>query len=421
MSSFYWSIIGITLIFSFFFSGMEIAFVSANKLKIELDEKKGSFMAKILSKFLKKPSKFIGTLLVGNNIALVIYGIYMAKILEPFLGNIIHSDVLLLLLQTIISTIIILVTAEFLPKMLFRINPNNVLNIFAIPLLIVYWILLIPMLIIISISEMLLKLFSSDVVTAEELDFGRVDLEYFIREGTEYIENQEEINHEVQIFQNALDFSKIKARACLIPRTEIVALDIEDDIELLKERFIETGFSKILIYKDTIDNIIGYTHSFELFKQPKSIKEILLPIPILPISMSAIEILHLLMKEHKSIGVVVDEFGGTAGVLTIEDVIEEIFGEIEDEHDKEELVENKINEYEFLFSARLEIDYINNEYNIGLPVSENYKTLAGLIIDSFENIPKMNDQITLEGLTFTIKKVFENKIDLVHLQLAKEN
>src|SRR5690554_345209 len=420
MISYYWSVVAITLVFSAFFSGMEIAFVSANKLKIELDGKQGNLMAKILSKFLKKPSRFIGTMLVGNNVALVVYGIYMAKILAPYIAQYTHNSVVVLLFQTIVSTVLILITAEFLPKTLFRINPNNVLRFFAFPLLLIYWILLIPMMIVISISELLIKLFSPQIITADELNFGRIDLEHFIREGTENSNNQEEINHEVQIFQNALDFSKVKARECMVPRTEIIAMDIEDSIENLKNKFIETGFSKILIYRDSIDNIIGYTHSFELFKEPENIKAILLPIPIMPISMSATEILRLLMREHKSIGMVVDEFGGTAGVLTIEDVIEEIFGEIEDEHDKEELIGTKINDNEFLFSARLEVDYLNDEYNLGLPASESYETIAGLIIDIFESIPKVEDRIKLDSFVFTVKKVFENKIDLVHLKIETD-
>jgi len=393
------------LVFSAFFSGMEIAFVSANKLKIELDGKQGDFFAKIISNFLKKPSRFIGAMLVGNNIALVVYGIFMAKILEPVIGDYVQSEGLILLIQTVVSTIIILITAEFLPKTLFRINPNNMLRFFAFPLLLIYWLLLVPMFIVIGISELLIKLFAPNLKPDTELNFGRIDLEHYIREGTENNEDTDEVDHEIQIFQNALDFSKVKARDCMIPRTEIVAMEIEEDIESLKDKFVETGLSKILIYRDNIDNIIGYTHSFELFKKPESVKSILLPVPIIAMSMSANEILEIFIEQRKSIAVVVDEFGGTAGILTIEDIIEEIFGEIEDEHDKEELIETKINEEEFLFAARLEVDYLNSEYHLDLPESDNYETLAGLIIDQFESIPKMNEQIKFDQFVFTVKKV----------------
>lgn len=410
------------LIFSAFFSGMEIAFVSANKLKVELDGKQGDFFAKIISNFMKKPSRFIGAMLVGNNIALVVYGIFMAKWLEPGIPKIAHVDneFVILLIQTLISTIVILFTAEFIPKTLFRINPNRMLSFFALPLLIIYWVLFVLMMIVISISELLIKLFSPTLSTKEEINFGRVDLEHYIKEGTEHNDTQEEVDHEIQIFQNALDFSKVKARECMIPRTEIVALEMEEEITKLRDTFVETGLSKILIYKGSIDNIIGYTRSFELFKKPESIKSILIPLPIIPMTIPANEILEIFIKQRKSIAVVVDEFGGTAGILTIEDIIEEIFGEIEDEHDKEDLEEKKINDNEYLFAARLEVDYLNAEYNLKLPESENYETIAGLIIDTYESIPGLNEQIRTENFVFTVKKVFQNKIDLVHLKVIED-
>ena len=421
MDSYQWGVILSMLVFSAFFSGMEIAFVSANKLKIELDGKQGDFFAKIISNFLKRPSRFIGAMLVGNNIALVVYGIFMAKILEPKIAAFTDSELVILLLQTILSTLIILVTAEFLPKTLFRINPNLMLRFFALPLFIIYWIMFVPMLLVIGISELLIKIFSPQLTSDEDLNFGRIDLEHYLKEGTENSLSQEEVDHEIQIFQNALDFSKVKARECMIPRTEIVALEMEEDLEKLKDKFIETGLSKILIYRDNIDNIIGYTHSFELFKKPESIKSILLPLPIIPMSMQANEILEIFIQQKRSIAVVVDEFGGTAGIVTIEDIIEEIFGEIEDEHDKEVLVETRINEHEFLFAARLEVDYLNDEYNLGLPESDNYETIAGLIIDTFESIPTMNEQIQKDQFVFTVKKVFQNRIDLVHLKVLEQD
>jgi len=413
-------VIFISLVFSAFFSGMEIAFVSANKLKIELDGKRGNLLSKIVSTFVKKPSYFIGTMLVGNNIALVVYGIFMAKILEPRILIFTQNEGFVLLIQTIVSTIIILITAEFIPKTLFRINPNNILYIAAVPLFIIYYILLLPMFLIIGLSEAIIKLFAPNLRDDNEINFGRIDLEHYIREGTDNPNNQEDVDHEVQIFQNALDFSKVKAKECMVPRTEIVAMDIEDSIEDLTNRFVETGLSKILIYRENIDHIIGYTHSFELFKKPKSIKSILLPVPIIPISMPANEILEIFIEQRKSIAIVVDEFGGTAGVLTIEDVIEEIFGEIEDEHDKEDLIETKINDEEFLFAARLEVDYLNEHYGFDLPVSDDYETLGGLVIHHYESIPKINDQIRIGRYAFVVKKVFENKIDIMHLKILDE-
>jgi CBS domain containing-hemolysin-like protein len=409
------------LLFSAFFSGMEIAYVSANKLKIELDGKQGNLMAGIISGFMKKPSRFIGAMLVGNNIALVVYGIYMARVLDPMIMRYTDSAFLILFTQTLVSTLIILITAEFLPKTLFRINPNNMLRLFAFPLWLFYWFLSIPMFIVIGLSELLIKMFAPKLETDEEFSFGRVDLEHYLKEGTELSEDQEEVDHEIQIFQNALDFNKVKARECMIPRTEIVALEIGSSIEELNKTFVDTGLSKILIYRDNIDNIIGYTHSFELFKKPESIKSILLPVPVIPISMPASEILKILIDKHRSIAVVVDEFGGTAGILTIEDVIEEIFGEIEDEHDKEELIENQIAENEFLLSARIEVDYLNQEHGLDLPESDHYETIAGLIIHTSENIPQMNEEIKLDQFTFTVKKVFENRIDLVHLKISPED
>jgi len=421
MDDYPFGVILLMLVLSAFFSGMEIAFISANKLKIELDGKQGSIPAQIISNFLKRPSRFIGTMLVGNNIALVIYGIFMAKLLEPKVAYFVSSELLILFLQTVISTVIILIAAEFLPKTLFRINPNNSLRLFALPLILVYYLLLLPMLLVIGISELLIKVFFPKLSSNQELNFGRIDLEHFIRERTESNESAEEVDHEIQIFQNALDFSKVKARECMIPRTEIVAMEIEEDIEKLRNEFVRTGLSKILIYRDNIDNIIGYTHSFELFKKPDSIKSILLPVPIIAMSMPANEILEIFIEQRRSIALVVDEFGGTSGILTIEDIIEEIFGEIEDEHDREDLIETKISDTEYLFAARLEVDYLNSEHNLHLPESDNYETLAGLIIDTFESIPEMNEQIKLEQFTFTVKKVFDNKIDLVHLKINEFN
>ena len=406
-------IILFSLLFSAMFSGLEIAFISANKLKIELDNKLGFFNAKVLSFFNKNPSKFISTMLVGNNIALVVYGIFMAKILEPFFYNIFDSEFTVFLLQTIVSTLLILFIAEFLPKALFRINPNSILSLFAAPIVIIYSLLFPLIWISIAISNYVLKLFFNVKNEDGELNFRMVDLDNYLKEATAKTQNDESIETEVQIFQNALDFSKVKARECMVPRTEIEALDENTDLEILKNKFFETGFSKLLIYRDSIDNIIGYTHSFELFKNPKNLKSILLPIPVIPESMPANEILEFFTKQKKSVAVVVDEFGGTSGMVTIEDVIEELFGDIEDEHDSEDLVEKVISENEFIFSARLEIDYINEQYKLNLPESDEYETLAGYIIYLHESIPEKGNTIETAEFSFFITEVSTHKIEIV--------
>ena len=339
----------------------------------------------------------------------------MAKFLEPKIELFTHNQGLILLSQTIISTLLILFFAEFLPKALFIINPNRVLTIAAVPLRIIY-ILLYPFTYItVAISNSILKLFKMDV-SESDLAFSKVDLEHFVMDIQERHEEGEEIDAEIQIFKNALDFSDVKVRECMIPRTEIIALEVETDLDYLKSKFIKTGLSKILIYRENIDNIIGYVHSKELFKSPESIKSILLPVAIVPEAMSAQDLLGECIKSNRSIAVVVDEFGGTSGILTIEDIIEEIFGEIEDEHDKEELLEVKINENEFEFSARIEIDYLNDKYQLDLPESDEYETIAGLIINIHESIPEKGEIIRLEHFIFTIEEVDNNKIEIIKIK-----
>jgi len=408
-----WVLLLLSLFFSALFSGMEIAFVSANKLKIELDNKQGKYSAKILSNFLKQPSKFISTMLLGNNIAIVVYSMIMAKIMEPLIFQYISiNNFVILFLQTLISTLLVLFFAEFIPKAMLRKNPNSALTIAAIPLRFIYFVLYPLTSFTVSLSNVILKIFKVD--TSEmDLAFSRVDLEHFVMDIQQRIELGEEVDNEIQIFKNALDFSEVKVRECMIPRTEVVAMNVEDTIENLQKRFSETGLSKILIYRDSIDNIIGYTHSIELFKKPKTIKSILLPISIIPEAMSANNVLQQFISQHRSLAVVVDEFGGTSGILTTEDIIEEIFGEIEDEHDKEDLIEIKISENEYQFSARLEIDYLNETYNLNLPEFEEFETLAGLIIHISENIPKKDEVVSYKNFNFKIDKVTENKIELI--------
>jgi putative hemolysin len=416
MTPLFWTFLLSAMFTSALFSGIEIAFVSANRLKIELDKNKGEFTAKLLSNFLKQPAKFIGAMLLGNNIALVIYSVVMAKFLEPIvITYIADNELIVLLIQTIISTMVVLFFAEFLPKTLFRINPNKVLTIAAIPLTIIYYILLPFTYFTVGISNLILKLFKVDT-SESDLAFSKIDLEDFVANIYESQEDGEDVDSEIQIFKNALGFADVKVRECMVPRAEITALEIENSIEELQLKFIETGLSKILIYRDSIDNIIGYAHSKELFKQPESIKAILLPVSIVPEVMSANEMLKKSLKERRSVAVVVDEFGGTSGILTIEDIIEEIFGEIEDEHDREELLEIKVANDVYQFSARIEIDYLNEKYKLNLPESEEYETLGGFIISIHESIPEKGEIIASENAVFTVDKVSDNKIEIITLE-----
>lgn len=408
------------MIASAFFSGLEIAFITSNKLRIELESKQGNLSARILSHFSKYPSRYLGTMLLGNNIALVVFGIYMDEELNPFIGQYISSKILILLISTFLSTMLILIVAEYLPKNFFRINPNKTLSLFVFPLTIIYGILYPMVLLTISLSEFVLKRVFRVKIENENAAFTMIDLDNYLRESTASIEKKEEKDHEIQIFQNALDFSGVKARECMVPRTEIIAMDVNEPVETLKNKFIQTRLSKILIYSGSIDNIIGYVYSKELFNKPESIRSILLPVSIIPESMAASEVLTVFIQQHKSIAVVVDEFGGTSGILTMEDIIEEIFGEIEDEHDKEEMIEKQVNDNEFIFSARLETDYINDKYRLNLPIVDNFETLGGLIMHYHESIPRLNQEIHIENFLFTITAVSRTRIEQVNLKIQKK-
>ena len=412
-------IIIIALIASAFFSGLEIAFITSNKLRIELESKQGSFAAKILSYFSKYPSRYLGTMLLGNNIALVVFSIYMDDELKPYISHYTSSKVITLLSSTLISTLLILVTAEYLPKNLFRLNPNRSLKLFAFPLTLIFGILYPFVMVTTGVSEFILKKIFRVKIEKENTAFTMIDLDNYLKEGTTAKEHKAEIDHEIQIFQNALDFSSVKARECMVPRTEIIALDADSNIDELKRKFVQTRLSKILIYSKTIDNIIGYVYSKELFKKPESIRNILLPVSVVPESMAASEVLTVFIQQHKSIAVVVDEFGGTSGMLTMEDVMEEIFGEIEDEHDKEELIEKQINDTEFIFSARLETDYINQKYHLELPILDNFETIGGLIMYYHESIPKVNEVISIDDFQFTITSATRTRIEQVSIKILK--
>ncbi len=410
----------LTIIFSAFFSGMEIAFVSANKLRLELDKKQDSINSKILTVFTKNPGQYIATMLVGNNVALVIYGVAFAKLLEPVFNSFLTSGGAVVFLQTVSSTLIILFTAEFLPKTLFRINPNIFLKIFAIPLIIFYYLFYPVTRITMSISRLLLNgIFRAAIDKEEEkIVFSRIDLDHFVnQQDNTLLQEEHSLESEIKLFRNALDFSKIKLREIMVPRTEMVALDINSSMDELRQRFIETGYSRILFYQDNIDNIIGYIHHSTIFTNPESIRPNLKKVLIVPETMPASKLLSKFIQQHRSIAIVVDEFGGTSGMVTSEDILEEIFGEIEDEHDTVDLVDRKISDNEFIFSARMELDFLNEKYNLGFPVEENFETLAGFILFHHESIPKINTVINIGHYHFKILKASNTRIELVNLKI----
>lgn len=409
-------VIVVSLVFSAFFSGMEIAFLSSNKLRFELDKKKRSLTSRILNIFYNDPEQYISTLLVGNNIALVIYGIEMAEILSPVFASWIDNALFVNLLQTIAATIIVLFTGEFLPKTIFRVNPNLWLQVFA-PLLWLCYVLLYPIARFTTfLSIGLLRLFHVKIRPKEKnRQLGIVDLDYWINDVYEHADNQEEVKNEVTIFQNALDFSSVKLRDCIVPRTEVVALGYEATLDELKSTLVETGFSKIPIYKESIDNIIGYFHSSDLFRHPRDWHECIRPISIVPETMAANKLMDIFMHGKRSIAVVVDEFGGTAGIVTLEDIMEEIFGEIEDEHDNREYTAKKVADNEYILSGRLEIDNLNEEFDLDIPESDDYVTVAGFILHHYETFPKLNETIRIEKWTFKVLQAHNNRIDMVKL------
>lgn len=406
----------VCLLFSAFFSGIEIAFISADKLHIEVMSKKGTFTGKILSEFVTKKSHFLATMLVGNNMSIVLYGILMAKLLEPWLYGYFTSDIAVLVLQSLLSTIIVLITAEFLPKSLFMLNPDTMLTVFALPMAAIYYLLYPAVWVITGVSRFMIVKGLRFAYSEDKPVYGLTDLNNYIKKNILNIEQEEEPEIDAKIFNNAIEFKTIRVRECMIPRTEIIAVDVNDDIAELKEEFIESGHSKILVYKESIDEVIGYCHSLELFKKPEKIKDILTPILIVPETMLANELLIQFITERKSIALVVDEYGGTSGIVTMEDVIEEIFGEIRDEHDDEYLEEEQIDESNFILSARHEVDYLNDKYDWELPVGE-YDTLGGLILAFHEDIPTVNEAILIPPFHFTIFTMEENRIDKVKLTI----
>ena len=419
-----------SLLLSAFFSGMEIAFVSANKVHIELQKSQNSVIASILKILTKKPSKFIATMLVGNNIALVIYGFYMGDLIMAWFESLlpIQNEFLRyciveasLFSQTLISTLIILFTAEFLPKVFFQIYSNVLLKVFSLPAFIFYYLFSFISSFVIWVSDVILKRIFKMEGDKVQLNFSKVELGDYINEQMETVERDDNVDTEIQIFQNALQFSEVKAREVMIPRNEIIAVDISEDTQNLVEIFTKTGLSKLLVYKESNDDIVGHIHSFEMFKQPKDLQSILMPVVFVPETMLVKEILNILIKKRKSIAVVVDEYGGTSGMMTVEDIVEELFGEIQDEHDSVVLVETQIDENSYKFSARLDVDYINEKYKIDLPESENYETLGGMIVNTTEEIPEVGEEVNIDQFKIKILEASNKKIDLVSVELIERD
>ncbi|MDU6658817.1 MAG: hemolysin family protein [Capnocytophaga sp.] len=405
-----------TLVLSAFFSGFEIAYVSSNKVHLEILKKQEGVIANVLTKLTRKPSKLLATMLVGNNVALVVYGFEMGKVmtvlLPPFFQNV--------LWHTIISTLIILITAEFMPKVFFQIYANQLLKVFAIPAYFFYLLFYPFSSFVMWISDFVLRVFFKTKGDYVPLSFSKVELVDYISEQMENAPKKEEVDSEVQMFQNALEFSGVKAREIMIPRTEIVAVELNESIENLIATFVSSGFSKILIYNENIDDILGYVHSFDMFKKPKAIKEVLIPIVNIPETIQINEVLNILTRKRKSMAVVLDEYGGTSGIVTLEDIVEELFGEIEDEHDKDKFIEEQISDTEYLFSARLEVEYLNETYHLDIPESEEYETLGGFIVLHNEGIPTQGEVIEIPPFTFTIEACSQTKIETVRLTVNNE-
>jgi len=417
------TVIVVCLILSAFFSGMEIAYVSSNKVYLGIEKLQDSFSGRILAKLTQNPSRFIATMLVGNNIALVVYGFFMGDLLMKWINSFStpFSDFTSLLIQTIISTFVILITAEFLPKVFFQIYANEAVKLFAFPSYLFYWLLYLVSDFIIRVSDAFLKFFFKTSGDKEQLFFSKLELGNFISEQMDGVKDMDKVDSEIQIFQNALEFSGVKVREVMNPRTEIVAVEIHDTVDCLKNKFIETGYSKILVYQNSLDDIIGYTHSFDLFKKPKTIKSIIKSVEFVPETMYIKDVMDLLTKKRKSVAVVLDEYGGTSGMVTIEDIVEELFGEIEDEHDDEEsLMEEFLEKNKYRFSAKLKVEYLNEVYKLDLPESDSYSTLGGYIVSINGEIPQPGDEVLTETYKFQIEEGSQQKIETVLMSLLEK-
>jgi len=410
----------ICLVLSAFFSGMEIAFLSANRLRIELDRRQGDFSAYLISYFIRKPDHYLATILIGNNTVLVVYGLIMARMLGASLSLIVANPFVILIVQTTLATLLILITAEFLPKMIFRLAPNFFLNYFTLPVFIIYVLLYPVVRFILWLSHLFIKGKGNDLLSHDKHIFGRIDLEHLVDEQPNN-RNDLDTPHEIRIFRNALDFSKIRLRDCMVPRTDLAAIADDVDIATVREKFIETGFSKILVFHENIDNIIGYVNIKDLFQVSEHWQSKIIKAPFAPETMLASKMLRILLQEHKSLAIVVDEFGGTAGIVTIEDMMEEIFGEIQDEHDTDELVEKVLSETSFVLSGRIDIATLNEKYRLQIPVSDEYETLAGYIMQRIGKIPANNEFFRFDGFSVKILKTSQNRIDLVYLKKEEED
>lgn len=415
------AIILLCLLLCAFFAGMEIAYISSNKIYLEIEKKQDNFLSKILTKITEKPSKFIATMLVGNNISLVVYGFFMGDLLMKQIHSLGYhlTDFSNLLIQTVISTLIVLITSEFLPKVFAQIYANSLMKFFAVPSYVFFVFFNFISTFIIWISDFILKKFFKTEGDYVPSFFSKVELGNYINEQMSAVEDHEDVDSEIQIFQNALEFSGVKARDIMTPRTELVAIELHNSVTQLRELFVATGYSKILIYQNSLDDILGYVHSFELFKKPKSIKAIMIPVEFVPETIFVKDVLNVLTKKRKSVAIILDEYGGTSGIITVEDIIEELFGEIEDEHDKdEELIEKKLNESTYLFSARLDVEYINEEYKLTIPENDSYGTLGGFIVDFTKEIPQKGDQIVIDIFHFSIEEASNTKIELVKMTIT---
>ena len=416
------SIIILCLILSAFFSGMEIAFISSNRIYLEIEKKQDGFISKILTRLTEKPSKFIAAMLIGNNIALVVYGFFMGDLLMNWIDSFDFrfTDLLSLFVQTLISTLVVLLTAEFFPKVFFQIYSNTLIKFFALPAYGFYLLFHFISTFLIWVSDFILKKFFKTEGDQVQLYFSKVELGNYITEQMSTVEDDEEVDSEIQIFQNALEFSGVKARDVMTPRTEIVAVDLYDSVAELKELFVETGYSKIVVYENSLDDIVGYVHSFDLFKKPKHIKSVVIPVEYVPETIYIKDVMDLLTKKRKSVAVVLDEYGGTSGIITVEDIVEELFGEIEDEHDSdEELIEQELEDGVYLFSTRFDVEYLNQTYKLQIPESDSYGTLGGFIVDFTKEIPQKDDVITIGNFCFVIEEATNKKIELVKMTVKE--
>jgi putative hemolysin len=416
------SIIILCLLLSAFFSGMEIAFISSNKIYLEIEKKQDNFLSKILTKLTEKPSKFIAAMLIGNNIALVVYGFLMGELLMNWIDSYQYhfSDLLNLFIQTLLSTLVVLITAEFLPKVFFQIYANTLIKFFAIPAYVFYILFYLISSFFIWVSDFILKKFFGSDGDQVQLYFSKIELGNYIVEQMSTVDDDDDVDSEIQMFQNALEFSGVKARDVMTPRTEIVAIDLFDTIAELKELFIETGYSKIVVYENSLDEIVGYVHSYDLFKKPASIKAIVISVEFVPETIYIKDVMNLLTKKRKSVAVVLDEYGGTSGIVTIEDIVEELFGEIEDEHDSdEELIEKELGDDTYVFSARFDVEYLNQTYKLNIPESDSYGTLGGFIVDFTNDIPLKGELITIGSYHFVIEEATNKKIELVKMTIKE--